>query len=120
MFGGNDMKQQHTCRIEESLKERLLSELPELDIFHQMAQLYKTFGDATRLRIMYLLLQKEMIVCDIAACLNMTHSAISHQLAVLKSLNLVKYRKEGKQVKYSLADYHVSILIATAYEHISE
>ena len=119
MFGGKKMKK-HICEIDQEKKEELLKEFPEIDTFHQMAQLYKTFGDATRLRIMYLLLQKEMAVCDIAACLNMTHSAISHQLSVFKNLNLVKYCKFGKTVIYSLADYHVSILIATAYEHITE
>lgn len=110
----------HECHTDLEQKEFLTKDFPSIDTFNEMAQLYKTFGDATRLRIMYLLLQKEMNVCDIASCLEMTHSAISHQLAVLKNLKLVKYRKVGKNVNYSLADYHVSILIATAYEHINE
>ncbi len=111
----------HVCTSKDDiLNSSVANELPSIDTFNEMAELYKTFGDPTRLRIMYLLLNKEMNVCDIALCLEMTHSAISHQLSVLKKLQLVKYRKIGKNVIYSLADYHVSILIATAYEHINE
>lgn len=92
----------------------------ELETIEQMAVLFKMFADSTRLKIMHVLLNKELNVCEIAYLLNMTHSAISHQLATLKMTNLVKSRKSGKEVYYSLADNHVCILISSMKEHILE
>lgn len=83
-----------------------IKEIPQIDNFtiDEMAVLFKMFADSTRLKIMNLLLYKELNVCEIASLLNMTHSAISHQLATLKMVNLVKSRKNGKEVYYSLSD----------------
>ena len=78
------------------------------------------FGDSTRIRILYVLFEAELCVCDIAQTLNMTQSAISHQLRILKQSKLVKNRREGKQVFYSLADDHVRTMIAQGWEHIEE
>ena len=78
------------------------------------------FGDSTRIRILYVLFEAEMCVCDIAQVLSMTTSAISHQLKVLKQAHLVKYRREGKTVFYSLSDDHVRSILDQGLEHISE
>lgn len=78
------------------------------------------FGDSTRIRILYALFEAEICVCDLAAALSMTQSAISHQLKILKQAKLVKFRREGKSVLYSLADDHVKTIIAQGVEHIEE
>ena len=96
------------------------SEMPPIDVLYDLAELYKVFGDSTRIRILYVLFEKEVCVCDIAAVLNMTLSAISHQLRVLKNAGLVKYRKEGKTSYYSLADDHVKTIIGQGIEHVTE
>ena len=95
-------------------------EMPEEDKLYDLADLYKIFGDSTRLKIMCLLLRSEMCVCDIADVLNMNQSAISHQLRVFKQNKLVKNRREGKSVIYSLADQHVMSILSQGMEHISE
>ena len=94
--------------------------MPPIDVLYDLAELYKVFGDSTRIRILYVLFEKEVCVCDIAAVLNMTLSAISHQLRVLKNAGLVKYRKEGKTSYYSLADDHVKTIIGQGIEHVTE
>ncbi len=99
---------------------RALQKLPEDDILIDLAELYKIFGDSTRIKILYLLFEEEMCVCDIAASLSMTVSAISHQLRILKGAKLIKARKEGKSVFYSLADAHVTLILAQGMEHITE
>ena len=90
------------------------------DKIEALAEFYKVFGDATRIKILLTLYEKELCVCDIATELNMTQSAISHQLKVLKQMKLVKNRREGKSIIYSLADSHVSTIIAQGREHIEE
>ncbi len=92
----------------------------EEELLYDLAELYKIFGDSTRIRILYALSEKEMCVNDIAEELGMTMSAISHQLRILKQARLVKYRKEGKAVFYALADDHVKSIIEMGIEHISE
>ncbi|MCD8327518.1 MAG: metalloregulator ArsR/SmtB family transcription factor [Ruminococcus sp.] len=87
---------------------------------YDLSELFKVLGDATRLRILFTLLQSEMCVCDIVELLDVTQSAVSHQLRVLKQARLVKYRREGKSVIYSIADDHVKTIIAMAIEHVSE
>ncbi len=99
---------------------RALQKLPGEDLLIDLAELYKIFGDSTRIKILYLLLEEDMCVCDIAAALNMTLSAISHQLRILKGAKLVKFRKEGKSVIYSLADDHVKLILGQGMEHITE
>lgn len=92
----------------------------EEELLYDLAELYKIFGDSTRIRILYALFEKELCVNDIAEELSMTMSAISHQLRILKQARLVKYRREGKAVFYSLSDDHVKSIIEMGLEHISE
>lgn len=95
-----------------------MSEADEL--LFDLADLFKVFGDSTRLRILYSLFEKEMSVTDIAGLLDMNQSAISHQLKALKQSKLVKYRRDGKTIIYSLADEHVRTIIDMGIEHIEE
>ena len=102
-------------------KVRTVNDLmPPEDRLYDLAELFKAFGDTTRIRILYVLFESEMCVCDIAALLNMTQSAISHQLKILKQSRLIKGRREGKHIFYSLADDHVRSIIAEGREHIEE
>ena len=94
--------------------------IPDENLLFDLAELYKIFGDTTRIKILYVLFQSELCVCDIAALLNMGQSAISHQLKVLKQSKLVKSRREGKSVFYSLSDSHVRTIIDQGVEHIEE
>ena len=94
--------------------------LPEETELYDLAELFKVFGDSTRIRILFVLFEAEVCVCDLAAALNMTQSAISHQLKILKQSKLVKSRRKGKSVFYSLADGHVRTIIAQGREHIEE
>ncbi|HUM82469.1 MAG TPA: metalloregulator ArsR/SmtB family transcription factor [Lachnospiraceae bacterium] len=93
---------------------------PKEASIEKLADLYKIFGDATRIRIMYALMPGEMCVQDIADSLNMTQSAISHQLRILKTSCLVKSRREGKAIIYSLADTHVSTILSQGLDHVEE
>lgn len=106
--------------LHEEVLRRVEAEMPEEEALFDLAELFKVFGDSTRIRILYLLFEAEMCVCDIAQLLGMTQSAISHQLQVLKKSKLVKYRRDGKTVFYSLADGHVRTIIGQGMEHISE
>ena len=94
--------------------------LPPEDDIYEVAELFKVFGDSTRIRILFVLFEAEVCVCDLAETLNMTQSAISHQLRILKQSKLVKCRREGKSMFYSLADDHVKTIIAQGLEHIEE
>ncbi len=94
--------------------------LPGEDTLTRLSDLFKVFGDGTRIRILYVLFEEEVCVCDIALLLGMTQSAVSHQLRVLKQARLIKSRRVGKTVFYSLADSHVSTLLSNGMEHISE
>ncbi|MBE6729286.1 MAG: winged helix-turn-helix transcriptional regulator [Ruminococcaceae bacterium] len=94
--------------------------MPKEEELYALADLYKIFGDSTRIKILYVLSKSEMCVCDIASILGMTISAISHQLKILKQARLVKFRKDGKVVFYSLADDHVTTIINNGMEHIEE
>ncbi len=102
------------------LRERVLAEMPCEENLYDLAELFKVFGDTTRIRILYVLFEAEMCVCDIAEILNMTQSAISHQLKVLKQAKLVRNRREGKQIYYSLADDHVRTIIGQGMDHVNE
>ncbi len=106
--------------IHKDIVAQVLSHMPDETQLYDLAELFKVFGDSTRIKILYVLFQSEMCVCDIAQLLNMGQSAISHQLRVLKQAKLVKYRREGKTMFYSLADSHVVTIIAQGLEHISE
>ena len=95
-------------------------DMPDEEKLYDLAELFKIFGDSTRIRILYVLFEAEMCVCDIAEVLKMTQSAISHQLRILKQAKLVKNRREGKIVYYSLADDHVRTIIDQGMEHVEE
>lgn len=92
----------------------------EEDALYDLAELFKVFGDSTRIRILFVLFEKEVCVCEIAETLMMTQSAISHQLKILKQSKLVKGRREGKSIFYSLADDHVRTIIQQGIDHIAE
>ena len=100
--------------------DKVMKDMPEDEVLYDLAELYKVFGDSTRIKILYVLYESELCVCDIAKLLKMTISAISHQLKILKQANLVKSRKSGRTVFYSLSDNHVSTIITQGMEHISE
>jgi len=106
--------------IHEDVVERVRKSIPQEETLYDLAELFKVFGDSTRIRILCVLFETEMCVCDIAALLNMTQSAISHQLRVLKNARLVKYRREGKVVFYSLDDQHVKQIFDQGLIHINE
>ena len=100
--------------------EKVRSDLPKDELICDLADLYKIFGDTTRMKILFALLESEMCVCAIAELLSMNQSAISHQLKVLKEANLVGNRREGKTIYYFLADDHVKTIIAQGFEHLIE
>ena len=104
----------------EALPERMNGATSAAERMDELAELFKVFGDTTRIRILYALFEAEMCVCDIAQILNMTQSAISHQLRVLKQARLVRNRREGKQIYYSLADDHVRTIIGQGMDHVNE
>lgn len=106
--------------IHEDIVNKVKKNMHKEETFYELAELFKVFGDATRIKILSILFQAEMCVCDMAALLGMTQSAISHQLRVLKQARLVKYRKEGKVVYYSLDDDHVNHIIHQGLLHIDE
>lgn len=106
--------------VHKDIVNKVLSHMPDEMQLYDLAELFKVFGDATRIKILYVLFQSEMCVCDIAQLLNMGQSAISHQLRVLKQAKLVKCRRDGKTMFYSLADSHVVTIMAQGLEHINE
>ena len=106
--------------VHEQTVAQVLSLMPEDEKLYDLAELFKVFGDSTRIKILYALFEAELCVCDIAQLLGLTQSAVSHQLRVLKASRLVKPRKDGKTVFYSLADDHVRTLIAQGMEHVEE
>ena len=106
--------------VHQSLVDKVLSELPDEDALYDLAELFKVFGDSTRVRILVALFEEELCVCDISESLRMTQSAVSHQLQILRTNKLVKSRREGKQMYYSLADEHVVSIIAQGLSHILE
>lgn len=109
-----------TTEIHEDLLEIVNRQMPPEEELYDLAELFKVFGDSTRIRILFVLFEAEVCVCDLAEALHMTQSAISHQLKILKNSRLVKSRREGKSVFYSLADGHVRTIIAQGREHIEE
>ena len=94
-------------QVHQDILQKVQSDLPDDEVLYDLAELFKVFGDSTRIKILYALFEAEMCVCDIADLLGLTQSAISHQLRTLKANKLVRSRREGKTVFYSLADQHV-------------
>ena len=107
-------------KVHEAIVKKVRSELPDEDTLYDLTELFRIFGDSTRIRILYVLSASEMCVCDIAALLGMTQSAISHQLRALKNARLVKARRDGKTVFYALADGHVRTIIDQGLDHVRE
>jgi ArsR family transcriptional regulator len=105
--------------IHEDIVNSVRDSMPHEESLYDLAEIFKVFGDTTRIKILYALFASEMCVCDIAVLLNMTQSAISHQLRVLKQARLVKYRKEGKIVYYSLDDDHIKQIFDQGLIHIT-
>ena len=106
--------------IHRELLDIVNEKLPDETELYDLSELFKVFGDSTRIRILFVLFECEVCVCDLAEALNMTQSAISHQLKILKQSKLVKSRREGKSVFYSLADEHVRTIISQSLDHIEE
>ena len=107
-------------QVHDDVVKAVKEKMPDEDELYDLVEIFKVFGDSTRIKILYVLFEQEMCVCDIAQLLNMTQSAISHQLKILKQSRLVKNRREGKAVFYSLADGHVRSIINQGLEHIEE
>ena len=108
------------CEVHANLLQIVNETIPEENELYDLAELFKVFGDSTRIRILFVLFEAEVCVCDLAKALNMTQSAISHQLRILKQNKLVKSRRDGKSIFYSLADEHVRTIIDQGREHIEE
>lgn len=106
--------------VHEDAVEQVRSQLPQDEVLYDLAELFKIFGDSTRVKILYALLESELCVCDIAKLMDVSQSAVSHQLRVLKGSKLVKFRREGKTLYYSLADEHVFRILSQGMEHILE
>ena len=102
------------------LLHKVEDNMPDEELLYELAELFKVFGDPTRIKILFVLCQAEVCVCDLAEELHMSVSAVSHQLKILKTNRLVKCRREGKSVFYSLADEHVRTVISQGMEHITE
>ena len=118
-----ELSQNERCEymhVHEDIVAKVEKEMPDDEILFDLAELFKIFGDSTRIKILYLLFESEMCVCDIAQMLRMTQSAISHQLRVLKQMDLVKSRREGKTIFYSLADRHITTILSQGLDHIQE
>ena len=106
--------------IHEDILSRVKEHLPKEEVLYELAEIFKVFGDSTRIKILCALFEGEMCVCDMAELLGVSQSAVSHQLRVLKQARLVKFRKEGKTVFYSLDDCHISQIFSCGLEHIEE
>ena len=106
--------------VEDDMANKVISSMPAEEVLYDLAELFKVFGDSTRIKILYVLFESEMCVIDIAKLLNMSMSAISHQLRILKQSQLVKFRREGKNMIYSLSDDHVRTIMDQGMEHICE
>ena len=120
MTDSNGVERCDFSHVHQENLDKVERTMPEDEILYDLAELFKIFGDSTRIKILYVLFESEMCVCDIAKLLGMTQSAISHQLRALKQSKLVKYRREGKTVFYSLADGHVRTILGQGMEHIAE
>lgn len=106
--------------IHQDIVENVKNVMPQDDLIYDLAEFYKVFADSTRMKIIYALMENELCVCDIAAIVGTTQSAISHQLRILKQAKLVKYKKDGKVVYYSLDDEHIAEIVKKGHEHIEE
>ncbi|NLL70215.1 MAG: helix-turn-helix transcriptional regulator [Epulopiscium sp.] len=118
MSSTNKVEKCDCTLIHQDRVEQVITNMPKEEELQKLAQLFKVFGDYTRIKIIHALFECEMCVCDLAYLLDITQSAVSHQLRVLKQSNIVKYRREGKVVYYSLDDAHVQEIFAVGLSHI--
>ena len=116
----NEVERCEYICVHKDVVARVQEQMPDEELLYDLAEHYKVFGDSTRIKILYVLFESEMCVCDLAQMLNASQSAVSHQLRVLKQNKLVKSRREGKTVFYSLSDEHVRTILATGMEHLTE
>ena len=126
LLGGNTMDDNkteklcgHSCEDHENCVGAV-PELPDEELLYELADLFKSFGDTTRIKILYALMGRDMCVCDIATLVGTSQSAVSHQLRTLKQARLVRFRREGKSALYSLADDHVYTMLSQGMTHICE
>ena len=120
MIDKNGMECCDCTQVHDDIVSEVTSQLPDDEILYDLAELFKVFGDSTRIKILYALSERELCVCDISELLGVSQTAISHQLRVLKGAKLVKYRREGKNVFYSLDDDHVRSIINQGMENVEE
>ena len=123
MFKQGGKSMEDVCEINiihQDTVNKVKAVIPNDELIYDLAELFKVFADSTRMKIIYALMENELCVCDIAAIVGTTQSAISHQLRILKQSKLVKYRKDGKVVYYSLDDEHISQIVKKGREHIEE
>lgn len=122
--GADLMKQQETnsdfLAVHEDVVKRVLDKQPAEEELYDLAELFKVFGDSTRIRILHALLETELCVGDMAQILNLSQSAVSHQLKILKDAKLVRFRREGKIIFYALDDEHVRNILSMGVEHVEE
>ncbi len=113
-------RQQEMQAAQEDIVEKILDRQPDDEILYDLAELFKVFGDSTRIKILYSMFENELCVNDIARLLNLSQSSVSHQLRILKTSKLVKFRREGKSIYYSLDDEHVRSILSMGMEHVEE
>lgn len=106
--------------VDEARVASVRAKMKPADVFQALAETFKVLGDPTRTRILYALAQEELCVCDLSHLLGLSQSATSHQLRILRNMRLVKYRKEGRTVYYSLDDHHIETLFAEGLKHVEE
>lgn len=115
-----DVEKCDFIHVHEDIVKEVLGNMPEEENLYDLAEFFKVFADSTRIKMLYVLSQAEMCVCDISCILGVSQSAVSHQLRILKQMQLVKYRRDGKTVFYSLSDSHIKTILDQGFEHISE
>lgn len=115
---GTDVRDTQAMR--EDIIDKVQAQQPDDEVLYDLAELFKVFGDSTRIKILYAMFEHELCVNDIAGLLNLSQSSVSHQLRILKTSKLVKFRREGKSMYYSLDDEHVRSIISMGMEHVEE
>lgn len=115
-----EIEQCEFMHVHDDIVQKVHQQMPDEEKMYDLADFFKVFADSTRIKMLYVLLCSEMCVCDLAQILNMTQSAISHQLRMLKQMDLVRNRRDGKTIFYSLADNHIKDILSQGLEHIEE
>ncbi len=113
-------KENEYLAVHEDVVKRVLDRQPADEYLYDLAELFKVFGDSTRIRILYALFESELCVGDLAGILSLSPSAVSHQLKILKDAKLVRFRRDGKIIFYSLDDDHVRTVLSVGMEHVEE